>query len=99
MYKELAETIAAMTATATAARNARGGIMAGSFYNRFCDIRLPDYLAFFAGRRFVPIVSGFAALLLAAIFGYGFFFESDLQWSSTLVPCSLDTDCPVRRLP
>jgi PTS system N-acetylglucosamine-specific IIC component len=47
------------------------GIMAGSFYNRFCDIRLPDYLAFFAGRRFVPIVSGFAALLLAAIFGYG----------------------------
>jgi PTS system N-acetylglucosamine-specific IIC component len=22
------------------------GIMAGNFYNRFCDIRLPDYLAF-----------------------------------------------------
>ena len=47
------------------------GIMAGYFYNRFSDIRLPDYLAFFAGRRFVPIVSGFAALLLAAIFGFG----------------------------
>jgi len=47
------------------------GIMAGYFYNRFSNIRLPDYLAFFAGRRFVPIVSGFAALLLAAIFGYG----------------------------
>ena len=47
------------------------GIMAGSFYNRFSDIRLPDYLAFFAGRRFVPIVSGFAALLLAALFGFG----------------------------
>lgn len=47
------------------------GIMAGYFYNRFCDIRLPDYLAFFAGRRFVPIVSGFAALLLAAVFGFG----------------------------
>jgi PTS system N-acetylglucosamine-specific IIC component len=47
------------------------GIMAGAFYNRFSDIRLPDYLAFFAGRRFVPIVSGFAALLLAAVFGYG----------------------------
>ena len=47
------------------------GIMAGYFYNRFSDIRLPDYLAFFAGRRFVPIVSGFAALLLAAVFGYG----------------------------
>jgi PTS system N-acetylglucosamine-specific IIC component len=47
------------------------GIMAGAFYNRFFDIRLPDYLAFFAGRRFVPIVSGFAALLLAAVFGFG----------------------------
>ena len=47
------------------------GIMAGYFYNRFCNIRLPDYLAFFAGRRFVPIVSGFAALLLAAVFGFG----------------------------
>lgn len=47
------------------------GIMAGDFYNRFSDIRLPDYLAFFAGRRFVPIISGFAALLLAAVFGFG----------------------------
>lgn len=47
------------------------GIMAGMFYNRFHNIRLPDYLAFFAGRRFVPIVSGFAALLLAAVFGFG----------------------------
>ena len=47
------------------------GIMAGAFYNRFSDIRLPDYLAFFAGRRFVPIVSGFTALLLAAVFGFG----------------------------
>lgn len=47
------------------------GIIAGYFYNRFCDIRLPDYLAFFAGRRFVPIISGLAALLLAAVFGFG----------------------------
>ena len=47
------------------------GIMAGLFYNRFSEVRLPDYLAFFAGRRFVPIVSGFAALGLAAVFGFG----------------------------
>ena len=47
------------------------GILAGLLYNRFADIRLPDALAFFAGRRFVPIVSGFAALGLAAIFGFG----------------------------
>ena len=47
------------------------GITAGLLYNRYADIRLPDYLAFFAGRRFVPIVSGFAALALSAAFGYG----------------------------
>jgi PTS system N-acetylglucosamine-specific IIC component len=47
------------------------GIIAGNFYNRFSEIRLPDYLAFFAGKRFVPIISGFAALFLAVLFGYG----------------------------
>ncbi len=47
------------------------GIMAGNLYNRYSEIRLPDYLAFFAGRRFVPIVSGFAALLVAAVLGGG----------------------------
>ncbi len=47
------------------------GIIAGSLYNRFYNIKLPDYLAFFGGRRFVPIVAGFAALLLAAIVGVG----------------------------
>ena len=47
------------------------GILAGNLYNRYSEIRLPDYLAFFSGRRFVPIVSGFAALLVAAVFGFG----------------------------
>ncbi|MGH8221497.1 MAG: N-acetylglucosamine-specific PTS transporter subunit IIBC [Woeseiaceae bacterium] len=47
------------------------GIVAGNLYNRFSEIRLPDYLAFFAGRRFVPIISGFAALAIAAVFGFG----------------------------
>lgn len=47
------------------------GILAGNLYNRYSEIRLPDYLAFFSGRRFVPIVSGFAALLIAAVFGFG----------------------------
>jgi N-acetylglucosamine PTS system EIICBA or EIICB component len=45
------------------------GLMAGALYNRFSDIRLPSYLSFFGGRRFVPIVSGFGALLLAVLFG------------------------------
>ncbi|HZZ94318.1 MAG TPA: N-acetylglucosamine-specific PTS transporter subunit IIBC [Usitatibacter sp.] len=48
------------------------GILAGQLYNRFHDIRLPPYLAFFAGRRFVPIVAGAAGLVLAFLFGLGF---------------------------
>src|SRR5215470_2415254 len=45
------------------------GLIGGALYNRFSNIRLPSYLAFFGGRRFVPIASGFAGLILAAIFG------------------------------
>jgi PTS system N-acetylglucosamine-specific IIC component len=45
------------------------GLIAGWAFNRFGDMRLPSYLAFFGGRRFVPIVSGFAGLFLALIFG------------------------------
>ena len=41
------------------------GLIAGVLYNRYSDIRLPSYLAFFGGRRFVPIVCGFAGLFLA----------------------------------
>jgi PTS system N-acetylglucosamine-specific IIC component len=48
------------------------GLIAGSCYNRYATIRLPDYLAFFGGRRFVPIVSGLAGLVLAALVGFGF---------------------------
>jgi PTS system N-acetylglucosamine-specific IIC component len=47
------------------------GVIAGAFYNRYSEIRLPAYLAFFGGRRFVPILSGFAGLGLAFAFGFG----------------------------
>jgi N-acetylglucosamine PTS system EIICBA or EIICB component len=47
------------------------GLIAGVLYNRYSDIRLPAYLAFFGGRRFVPIASGFAGLLVALAFGFG----------------------------
>jgi PTS system N-acetylglucosamine-specific IIC component len=46
------------------------GLIAGALYNRFGAIRLPSYLAFFGGRRFVPIASGFVGLILAAVFGW-----------------------------
>ncbi|MDG5494285.1 N-acetylglucosamine-specific PTS transporter subunit IIBC [Niveispirillum sp. BGYR6] len=48
------------------------GLVGGMFYNRFSTIKLPDYLAFFGGRRFVPIVAGAAGLVLAVIVGLGF---------------------------
>jgi PTS system N-acetylglucosamine-specific IIC component len=48
------------------------GLLGGLFYNRFAGFKLPDYLAFFAGRRFVPIVSGVTGLLLAAGLGLAY---------------------------
>jgi N-acetylglucosamine PTS system EIICBA or EIICB component len=46
------------------------GLLAGGLYNRYRDIKLPEYLAFFGGRRFVPIVTGFACVFLALALGY-----------------------------
>lgn len=46
------------------------GILAAWLYNRYHTVKLPDYLGFFGGRRFVPIVTAGAAIVLALIFGY-----------------------------
>jgi N-acetylglucosamine PTS system EIICBA or EIICB component len=45
------------------------GVVAAEFYKRYHNIRLPDYLGFFGGRRFVPIITAFAAIILGLIFG------------------------------
>jgi PTS system N-acetylglucosamine-specific IIC component len=45
------------------------GITAALLYQRYYRIKLPDYLAFFGGRRFVPIITGLAATVLGVIFG------------------------------
>jgi len=45
------------------------GLVSAGLYRRFHDIRLPDYLAFFGGKRFVPIITALVALILGAIFG------------------------------
>lgn len=47
------------------------GIASGVLYNRYHDIRLPEFLAFFGGRRFVPIAAGCFGVALAAIVGLG----------------------------
>lgn len=46
------------------------GLVGGAVYNRWSGIKLPDFLSFFGGKRFVPIATGFFCLILAAIFGY-----------------------------
>ena len=48
------------------------GVIGGLFYNRFSGFKLPEYLAFFSGRRFVPIISGLAGLLMAVLIGLGY---------------------------
>lgn len=46
------------------------GILAGYLYNRYKAIRVPSFLGFFGGKRFVPIVTSFSALILGIISGY-----------------------------
>lgn len=40
------------------------GILASSMYKRFFKIELPSYLGFFAGKRFVPIMTAVTSLIL-----------------------------------
>jgi N-acetylglucosamine PTS system EIICBA or EIICB component len=62
------------------------GIIAGISYNRFSNVTLPSYLSFFGGRRFVPIVSGLAGLLLAGILGYAWpFLERGMDAASQAI--------------
>ncbi|MFP4977965.1 glucose-specific PTS transporter subunit IIBC [Paenibacillus sp. CN-4] len=43
------------------------GVLAASMYNRFFKIELPSYLGFFAGKRFVPIMTAVTSLLLGLL--------------------------------
>jgi PTS system N-acetylglucosamine-specific IIC component len=43
------------------------GIVTALLYQRYRRIKLPTYLGFFGGRRFVPIVTSVAAMLIAVV--------------------------------
>ncbi|MCA0149319.1 N-acetylglucosamine-specific PTS transporter subunit IIBC [Rossellomorea vietnamensis] len=43
------------------------GIVAASMYNRFSSVKLPDALAFFSGKRLVPIMSAIAMLVVSGV--------------------------------
>ncbi len=46
------------------------GIMAGVLYNRFHTIKLPEFLGFFGGKRFVPIITALLAIIVGVLAGY-----------------------------
>lgn len=46
------------------------GIIAGHSYNKFHATALPPYLAFFGGKRLVPIMTGLIALAVSVVAGY-----------------------------
>ena len=43
------------------------GVVAALLWQRYYRVKLPDWLAFFGGRRFVPIVTSGAALVVALV--------------------------------
>ncbi|OAN18343.1 PTS glucose transporter subunit IIBC [Photobacterium jeanii] len=51
-----------------------GGILAGGVagwaFNRFFRIQLPEYLGFFAGKRAVPIITGFVSIALGVVLSF-----------------------------
>ncbi|MBF8189357.1 PTS transporter subunit EIIC [Nonomuraea sp. K274] len=46
------------------------GLVTALLWQRFHRIKLPSWLAFFGGRRFVPIITSIVALLLGVVFGW-----------------------------
>ncbi len=43
------------------------GCIAAYLFNRFFRIKLPPYLGFFAGKRFVPIITGLSAIVMGIL--------------------------------
>ena len=46
------------------------GILAGFLYNRFHTVKPPEFLGFFGGKRFVPIITALASILVGVIAGH-----------------------------
>ncbi|WP_431809529.1 N-acetylglucosamine-specific PTS transporter subunit IIBC [Brevibacillus agri] len=50
-----------------------GGILAGGVasycYNRYHNIKLPEWLGFFGGKRFVPIITSLSMVIIGLLFG------------------------------
>ncbi|BDY94132.1 hypothetical protein MUTS15_27890 [Escherichia coli] len=56
-------------------------------FNRFYRIKLPEYLGFFAGKRFVPIISGLTAIFTGVVLSFiwppiGSAIQTFSQWAA-----------------
>lgn len=47
------------------------GVITAKVWEKYHRTRLPDWLGFFSGRRFIPVLMSFVCVVLAVIFGYG----------------------------
>ena len=43
------------------------GLIGGACYNKFKDVKLPDFLAFFSGKRFVAIATALVSVIVSVI--------------------------------
>ena len=53
------------------------GVLAGVLYNRFHNIKLPEFLGFFGGKRFVPIITAIVAILVGVLAGNFWHYAQD----------------------
>ncbi len=67
------------------------GVLAATMFNRYYKIKLPEYLGFFAGKRFVPIATGILAIALGVLLSFTWppvqeAIDAFSQWSVTENP-------------
>ncbi|MCB4752615.1 MAG: PTS transporter subunit EIIC [Sulfurovum sp.] len=46
------------------------GVVTGILYNRYHTIKLPEFLGFFGGKRFIPIITALVAIIVGVLSGY-----------------------------
>ncbi|MGZ3770008.1 MAG: PTS glucose transporter subunit IIBC [Bdellovibrio sp.] len=46
------------------------GLVVAFLFNKYYKIQLPNYLGFFSGKRFIPIISAFAAILTGIVLSF-----------------------------
>jgi len=63
------------------------GVLAGTLYNRYHNIKLPEFLGFFGGKRFVPIITAVSAIGVGVLAGYFWHFaQSGIDtFSNTII--------------